>query len=643
KAGYVVGTIDIKNAGYGFLQSDEIDEDVFISQKNLNKALNKDVVKVYCHAHKKNGRLEGEVVEIIKREKTSFVGSLEISKNFAFLVPDSKDMPYDLFIPLSKLKGAQDGDKAIAKISNWPDKVKNPFGEIIEVLGKSGEHEAEMHAILAEFELPNKFPEDVENETSMIKEEIGSEEIAKRRDFRNIPTFTIDPEDAKDFDDALSFKILDNGNYQVGVHIADVTHYVHQKSMLDDEALARGTSVYLVDRVVPMLPEKLSNKVCSLRPDEEKLCFSVVFELTANGEVLNEWFGRTVIRSNHRFTYDEAQKVIDNKEGDLQAEISHLHELAQKLRKKRFDNGSIAFEKLEVKFHLNESGKPTGIFQKEYKESNQLIEEFMLLANKRVAEFIGKKKEDGKAKTFVYRIHDKPNQNKLQSFNFFIKKFGYNLSLQSKNSISRSLNELLEKVKGKSEQNIVENLAVRAMAKAEYATDNIGHYGLSFEHYAHFTSPIRRYPDILVHRLLSAYLNGAKSKNKEKYEAMCKHCSEMERIAIDAERASIKYKQVEFMMDKTGKEFNSIISGVTDWGLFVEVDENKCEGLVSMRELDDDFYIFDEENYCLIGKFNNKRYQLGDPIVITVLRANLSKKQLDFGLANSSNAANKSI
>ncbi len=631
KGGYIIGKVDLTKGGYAYIISDETEEDVFVSQRNLNHALDGDTVKVYCFARKKHLKPEGEVIEILHRKKSTFVGIVETSKNLAFLIPDSK-ASFDLFIPLDKLNGAKNGDKAIGKITDWPVKAKNPFGEIIEVLGRPGEHEVEMHAILAEYGLPYKFPKEIEKAAEQIDETITKEEISKRKDFRKIATFTIDPYDAKDFDDALSIQQLKNGNWEVGVHIADVTHYVTTKSELDQEALERGTSVYLVDRVVPMLPEKLSNNVCSLRPHEEKLCYSAVFEINNKAEVLNQWFGRTIIFSDRRFTYEEAQEIIETKKGDLCNEVLKLHELAQILRQERYANGSIAFERMEVKFNIDEFGKPLGVFYKENKESNQLIEEFMLLANKKVAEFIGKPGKGKSVKTFVYRVHDEPNSEKLEAFNTFIKRFGYTLKMNSRKSISESLNSLMDEVRGKKEQNLIETLAVRSMAKAIYTTDNVGHYGLYFEYYTHFTSPIRRYPDMMVHRLLDSYLNDAKSKNKDKYEEMCQHSSDMEKRAAEAERASIKYKQVEFMSDKIGQQFAGIITGVTDWGLFVEIEENKCEGLVAIRELDDDFYELDEDNYCLIGKKFQKKYQLGDTVQIEVIRTDLSKKHLDFTL-----------
>ncbi len=633
QGGYIEGTVDLTLKGSGYIVSDDCDEDIFVSQSNLNHALNGDFVKVYLYAKKRGRQPEGEVVEILNRSKENIVGVVQVSKTFAFLTANSKQMPYDVFIPLPKLKGAKNGDKVVVKITEWPEKYKNPFGEVLSVLGKPGENETEMHAILAEFDLPYEFDKKVEEAANQVPVEITKEDYKARRDFRDITTFTIDPIDAKDFDDALSIQKLENGNWQIGVHIADVTHYVTPDSIVDREAYERATSVYLVDRVVPMIPEKLSNLVCSLRPNEEKLCYSIVFELDEKGDVLDQWIGRTVINSNRRFNYEEAQQIIEGGEGDFKEELLILNDLAQKIRARRFKNGAISFERVEVKFNIEDDGKPLGVFFKEHKESNQLIEEFMLLANKRVAEFIGRVKKGQKAKTFVYRIHDKPDPEKLERFARFIQRFGYGINTRNQKNITTSINDLLDEVQGKKEQNVIETLAVRAMAKAVYSTKNVGHYGLSFPFYTHFTSPIRRYPDMMVHRMLTDYLEDGKSKNKSKYEDRCKHSSEMERRAAEAERASIKYKQVEFMKDHIGEEFDGIISGVTEWGFYVELNESKCEGLVHIRELDDDYYFFDEDDYAIIGKRNKKTYQLGDPVKIKIVRADLEKKQLDYTLA----------
>ena len=630
-----IGTFQRRSNGKNAFIPEDGGEHIRIAERNSAHAMDGDTVRVQLFARRRGAEPEAEVLEILKSKERTYVGTLQISRDYAFLVTEDKSLANDIFIPKDSLKSGKNGEKAIVKITEWPDNAKNPIGEVVDVLGTAGDNTTEMHAILAEFGLPYKYPEDVEQAADKISEQITEADLVDREDFRDITTFTIDPKDAKDFDDALSLRRTDSGNWEVGVHIADVTHYVKPDDIIDKEAIGRATSVYLVDRTIPMLPERLSNKLCSLRQDEEKLCFSVIFELNENADILTSRIVRTAIRSNRRFTYEEAQNIIETGEGEYNEEVLKLNELAKALRDKRFEDGAIDFDRYEIKFEIDEKGKPVSVYFKESKESNHLIEEFMLLANRNVAEAIGKTVKGKTKKTFVYRIHEQPDPEKIQNFAEFISRFGYKLKTTgSKGEITKSINALLDKAKGKPEQNLVETLAVRSMQKAKYSTHNIGHYGLAFPFYTHFTSPIRRYPDMMVHRLLERYLKGGRSVNEEEYEDCCDHCSAMEQLAANAERASIKYKQVEFMSDKLGCIYNGVISGVTEWGLYVELNENKCEGLVPMRDLNDDFYEFDEKNYCLKGKRHKQIYRLGDPITVKIAQANLQRKQLDFVLAD---------
>ena len=642
KAEYYEGTVDMTTRKSGYFVCSELEDDVYIPFINLNHALDGDKVKCYIYNRRSSRKPEAEVLEILERAKTEFVGVIDIQKNFAFVTTTNAKMYTDIFIPKSEIFEAEHGDVVLVSMVDWPKKADSPFGKVIKVLGKPGEHNTEIHAILAEYGLPYDFPIEVETYANKIDTSITADEIAKRRDMRNILTFTIDPKDAKDFDDALSFEVLPNGNYEIGVHIADVSHYLQEGTILDDEAYERATSVYLVDRVVPMLPEVLSNFACSLRPNEEKYTFSAIFQLNDKAEVVDSWFGRTVIYSDQRFAYEEAQEIIESKSDIIPAHISltakeyhapkpiveatlKMDELAKILRRKRMNAGAISFDKVEVKFNLNEHAEPVGVYFKQSKDANHLIEEFMLLANRKVAEFIGKQK-----KTFIYRIHDEPNEDKLFGLQNVISKFGYNLNLKSKQDISTSLNKLLEEVQGKKEQNMVDTLTIRCMSKAAYSTHNIGHYGLAFDYYSHFTSPIRRYPDVMAHRLLQFYLDGGKSVSEEVFEEKCIHSSDRENLAAKAERDSIKYMQVKYMQDHKDQEFLGVVSGVTEWGIYVEIIENKCEGMVRIREIKDDYYTFDDKQYALVGEVSKNLIQLGDEVFVKVKNADLVKKQLDF-------------
>lgn len=629
----ILGRVDLQNDGSAIVHLADGGE-VSVASPYLGHALQGDLVELVISRSRKSWNRQAEVARVVERSNRKIVGRIQITPQVIFVVPDNKFMTFDIIIPENEILGARDNQKVIVEIIDWFPEDTNPTGRVVEVIGDPGNNEVEMHAILAEFDLPYRFPPELEQLANALDDGIKPSDLAQRRDFRQVTTFTIDPADAKDFDDALSVQPLQNGNTQVGIHIADVTHYVTPGSPIDEEARLRGTSVYLVDRVVPMLPERLSNFICSLRPDEDKLCFSAVFELDADANVVNQWFGRTVIRSDRRFSYDEAQQIIDTGVGDLQHEILLLNHLAQKLRERRFSQGAIAFERLEVGFKLDASGAPLGVYVKQNLEANQLIEEFMLLANRHVAELVASKKLKKREFPFVYRVHDKPNPEKLDAFRSFVARFGYKLTGNSGPQISKSFNRIISEVRGRREQNIIETLALRSLAKAQYTTENIGHYGLAFAHYTHFTSPIRRYPDMMVHRLLASYLSEAEPVDREELEIQCRYATNREILATEAERASIKYKQVEFLVDKRGQHFMGTISGVTKFGLFVELQDIQCDGMVCMRDLDDDFYIFDEESFALVGRRTGKMYQLGDSVMVEIFRTNLEKKQLDLRIVS---------
>ena len=623
------GVVDMSNSGNLYVSSTELSSDVFIHSRNSKHALNGDIVEFVVTHTARTGALEGEITKILERSSHCYVGVADVVSKSAIIVePDSKRLPVDIYLSAKKYPKVKTGDKVAVRIRDWYDGDDMPIGELVDILGANGDNDAEMHAILLEYDLPYKFEPAVEQAAAEIDSTITAKDYAERRDMRDVPTFTIDPADAKDFDDALSIRTLGNGQWEIGVHIADVTHYVRPGSVIDDEALERGTSVYLVDRTIPMLPERLSNELCSLRPNEEKLCFSAVFVVDEKLKIISEWFGRTVIYSNRRFTYEEAQAIIEGTEGDMREEILTLNRLAQAMRKERYRKGAIAFDRREAKFHLDEKGKPTGVYFKVQKEANQLIEEFMLLANRRVATFCAKK--NGKPRTMVFRVHDEPNSEKFDRFRTFIMRFGHLFKAQKGVAVAKELNQLMDDIKGKPEQNVVSMLAIRSMSKAIYTTANIGHYGLAFPYYTHFTSPIRRYPDMMVHRLLQRYLDGGKSADRDALESLCEHSSEREVIAAEAERASIKYKMVEFMADKIGEEFDGHISGLSEWGVFVELENSIVEGMVAMRDIVGDYYRFDEARYEVYGHSTGNVLTLGDRVRVKVKSADLRRRMLDF-------------
>ena len=647
---YYTGIADVTSRGQAYIVIEELEEDIFVSQKNINHALHGDIVEVYIFKRNRGGKSEGEITKILERKKTDFVGVIQIQERFAFVECQDTKMYTDIFISKENINNAKNGDKVLVEIESWPEKAGSPYGKVLKILGKPGEHNTEIHSILAQFGLPYEFEKEVEDYANSIDTTIKEVEIKKRRDMRSDLTFTIDPKDAKDFDDALSFKNLEDGTYEIGIHIADVSHYLIPGTILDDEAYERATSVYLVDRVVPMLPEVLSNNACSLRPNEEKFTFSAVFKINNKAEIIDQWFGRTVTYSDARFAYEEAQFIIEkekiNKEktinipsavsitgksyevkNKIAKAILKLDELAKILRRKRMKNGAISFDKVEVKFHLDKDNNPEGVYFKESKDANKLIEEFMLLANRSVAEFIGKQSTK---KTFIYRVHDEPDDEKIAALQNIIRQFGYKIDTRDRKTTSNSLNTLLKDVQGKKEQNLVDTLAIRSMSKALYTTQNIGHYGLAFDYYTHFTSPIRRYPDVMVHRLLQFYLDQESSANKEQFEEKCRHSSEMESLAAQAERASIKYMQVKYMYDHQDQNFLGVISGVTDWGIYVEIINNKCEGMVRLQEMKDDHYTFHKEEFAAVGDRTKNSYQLGDEVYVQVKNADLVRKQLDF-------------